>query len=54
MTRARISPEGERQEPTQRRERRIKFDHRLLLIVLAAIYIPLFVVIAWAFAERAS
>lgn len=39
---------------TCRPERRIRFDHRLLMVVLAVIYIPLFVVIAWALVERAS
>ncbi len=51
VTRARISPPG-RHEPTK--DRRVKFDHRLLLIVLACVYLPLLAVLLWATVERAS
>lgn len=34
-------------------ERRIPFDHRLLLVVLACVYLPLFTVAAWCYLERA-
>ena len=57
MTRARIS-EGCSGECNQGRnctcrpERRIRFDHRLLLIVLACVYLPLLVVLLWATVER--
>jgi len=37
---------------TCRPERRIRFDHRLLLIVLACVYLPLLVVLLWATVER--
>ena len=58
VTRARIS-EGCTGECNQGRnctcrpERRIRFDHRLLLIVLACVYLPLLVVLLWATVERA-
>lgn len=58
VTRARIS-EGCTGECNQGRsctcrpcERRIRFDHRLLLIVLACVYLPLLVVLLWATVER--
>ncbi len=38
----------------QRCERRIPFDYRLLLVVLACVYVPLFAVVAWHFVERAA
>lgn len=58
MTRARISDgcSGECNQGrncTCRPERRIRFDHRLLLIVLACVYLPLLVVLLWATVERA-
>ena len=58
MTRARISEacSGECNQGrncTCRPERRIRFDHRLLLIVLACVYLPLLVVLLWATVERA-
>lgn len=66
MTRARIFPAGctgncrqgrdcicGPQEQTKRPERRIRFDHRLLLIVLAVVYLPLLLVLLWATVERA-
>ncbi len=46
--------EGGARVNTRRPERRIKFDHRLLLIVLAVVYLPLFLWAAWATVERAS
>ena len=57
MTRARISDgcSGECNQGrncTCRPERRIRFDHRLLLIVLACVYLPLLVVLLWAAVER--
>lgn len=57
MTRARISDgcSGECNKGrncTCRPERRIRFDHRLLLIVLACVYLPLLVVLLWATVER--
>lgn len=57
MTRARISEacSGECNQGrncTCRPERRIRFDHRLLLIVLACVYLPLLVVLLWATVER--
>lgn len=57
MTRARISDgcSGECNQGrncTCRPERRIRFDHRLLLIVLACVYLPLLVVLLWATVER--
>ena len=57
VTRARIS-EGCTGECNQGRsctcrpERRIRFDHRLLLIVLACVYLSLLVVLLWATVER--
>lgn len=57
VTRARIS-EGcsgncnQGRNCTCRPERRIRFDHRLLLIVLACVYLPLLVVLLWATVER--
>ncbi len=58
VTRARISEacSGECNQGrncTCRPERRIRFDHRLLLIVLACVYLPLLVVLLWATVERA-
>jgi hypothetical protein len=35
-------------------ERRVRFDHRLLLAVLACVYLPLLVVLAWHFVERTA
>lgn len=57
VTRARISDgcSGECNQGrncTCRPERRIRFDHRLLLIVLACVYLPLLVVLLWATVER--
>lgn len=57
MTRARIfeACSGECNQGrncTCRPERRIRFDHRLLLIVLACVYLPLLVVLLWATVER--
>ena len=57
MTRARISDgcSGECNQGrncTCRPERRIRFDHCLLLIVLACVYLPLLVVLLWATVER--
>ena len=58
MTRARISEacSGECNQGrncTCRPERRIRFDHRLLLIVLACVYLPILVVVLWHTVERA-
>lgn len=57
MTRARISDgcSGECNQGrncTCRPERRIRFDHRLLLIVLACVYLPLVLWLLWATVER--
>jgi hypothetical protein len=57
VTRARIS-EGCTGECNQGRhctcrpERRIRFDHRLLLIVLACVYLPLLLLLLWVTGER--
>ncbi len=58
VTRARISEacSGECNQGrncTCRPERRIRFDHRLLLIVLACVYLPILVVVLWHTVERA-
>ena len=44
--------EGGARVNTCRPERRIRFDHRLLLVVLACVYLPLLVVLLWATVER--
>lgn len=57
VTRARISEacSGECNQGrncTCRPERRIRFDHRLLLIVLACVYLPLLLLLLWVTGER--
>lgn len=64
MTRARISPrcEGDCRQgrkdceckPYTGPERRVRFDHRLLLVVIVAVYLPLLLWWLWATVERAS